>query len=130
MARILVVDDEEMDRVLERSILEEAGHELLFANDGDHALRVYREERVDLVITDLAMPKVNGLRLIKRLLEEDSAAKVIAVSGVSPEQLPRAQDLGAAATLYKPLEREELLETVERVLLGPSRGGWEDVWAP
>ena len=53
MARILVVDDEEMDRMLERSILESAGHELVYAADGEAALTVCRESLVDLVVTDL-----------------------------------------------------------------------------
>ena len=129
MARILIVDDEELDRVLERSILEDAGHELLFASDGQAALQLYREEEVDLVITDLAMPRINGLRLIRMLLEEDPDARVIAVSGVSPEQLPTAEDLGARGTLFKPLDRDVLLDSVEAVLRG-SEVSWEDMWGP
>jgi len=129
MARILIVDDEEMDRLLGRTILQDAGHELLFAQDGDAALKTYREEEVDLVVTDLAMPNLNGLRLIRTLRDEDPDARIIAVSGVSPEQLPRAKDLGASRTLFKPLSREALLEAVEEVLDedGPD---WEAIWGP
>lgn len=129
MARILIVDDEEQDRVLERSILEDAGHELLFASDGQAALQLYREEEVDLVITDLAMPRLNGLRLIRMLLEEDPDARVIAVSGVSPEQLPTAEEFGALGTLFKPLDRDVLLERVEAVLRD-SEVSWDDMWGP
>ena len=69
MARILVVDDEEMDRVLNRTILENAGHYLLFAANGETALRMCRVEDVELVVTDLAMPDFNGLRFIRELRE-------------------------------------------------------------
>ena len=50
MARILIVDDDEMDRLMERSMLDGLGHTLLFASDGDTALSVYQKQEVDLVI--------------------------------------------------------------------------------
>lgn len=116
MARILVVDDEEMDRTLSKAVLEDAGHELLYAANGAVALRIYENQDIDLVITDLAMPELNGLLLIKELREHDPVAKVIAVTGVSPSHLERAEALGAAATLRKPYTREALLEAVTEVL--------------
>jgi CheY-like chemotaxis protein len=125
MARILIVDDEESDRLFERSILEQAGHELLFASDGEHALRVFREHPVDVVVTDLAMPHLNGLQLIRSLLEEDEHARIIAVSGVSPEQLPTAEDLGAERTLFKPVDPGKLLRTVDELLDED-----DDPWGP
>ena len=69
MAKILIVDDEEMDRVMERSMLDGLGHTLLFASDGEVALSLYQKEEPDLVITDLAMPELNGLRLIQEIME-------------------------------------------------------------
>lgn len=118
MARILIVDDDEFDRVLGAWILEDSGHEVLFAADGAAALELYESEEIDLVITDLVMPELNGLRLIKALVELDHSAKIIAISGVSPEQLPRAQDLGAVFTLPKPMKRSQVLDVVERALRG------------
>ena len=60
MAKILLVDDEEMERVLGKAILEKEGHELFFAADGEAALAVCRETKIELIITDLAMPDFNG----------------------------------------------------------------------
>lgn len=129
MARILIVDDDEMDRVLGRAILQDAGHELLFASDGEAALRLFRDNDVELVLTDLAMPNLNGLRLIRELRELDPAVKVIAVSGMSPEQLPSAEDFGAVKTFFKPLDPSALLETVEAIL-DEDEVDWENVWGP
>lgn len=127
MARILIVDDEEMDRFFESSILEGAGHELLFAPHGQAALKLWRNQPLDLVITDLAMPELNGLRLIKAIREEDPGARIIAISGVAADQLDLAENFGAMKTLYKPVSREDLLGAVSEVL---ARSAYtdEDPW--
>ncbi len=120
MARILVVDDEELDRVLIRSILESEGHQLLFAADGEAAYKTCRDTDVDVVITDLAMPRVNGLRLIRELREAYFDMPIIAVSGWAADQLDLAQDYGADLTLFKPLDGERL-QTAVRQSLQPKR---------
>ena len=116
MARILIVDDEEMDRLLGRTVLEAAGHEILYAANGEIALRVYESQEIDVVITDLAMPNVDGLLLIEQILAVDKRAPIIVVSGVKPGHLERAADLGAAATIQKPYEPEDLLDAVNSAL--------------
>jgi len=128
VARILVVDDEESDRTRGRAILEGAGHEVLFAPDGEAALRIYRKQAIDLVITDLAMPNLNGLRLIEQLREQDGRALIIAVSGVSPEQFDRARALGAVATMAKPFSPAELLQAVGDALDTSYTPPPDDLW--
>jgi CheY-like chemotaxis protein len=128
MARILLVDDEEMDRTFGRAILEDAGHELFYASNGEVALRTYRNQGIDLVVTDLAMPGLNGLRLIQQLRELDGQALVIAVTGVSPEQLERAEALGAAVTLRKPYAPETLLKAVQQLLDSTIQRPPDDLW--
>jgi len=128
MAKILVVDDEEMDRVFERAILESAGHELFYAHDGAVALKICKESSVDLVITDLAMPDFNGLRLIKELRSEGVTVPIIAVSGWAADQLDLAENYGANLALVKPLDGSDLLEAVEDMLdVGKVRDR-EDPW--
>jgi CheY-like chemotaxis protein len=128
MARILLVDDEEMDRTLARSVLEDAGHELYYASDGASALRAYRSRDIEIVVTDLAMPNLNGLRLIEELRELDHRALIIAVTGVSPEQLERARELGAARTMRKPYAPEQLRAAVEELLEGTVQRPPDDLW--
>jgi two-component system response regulator AtoC len=116
MAKILIVDDDEVDRVKESSILQAAGHETLFAPHGQAALKMWEKQKIDLIITDLAMPELNGLRLIQAIREEDPSARIIAISGVAPEQLDMAEDFGAMRTLFKPVDPEEFTRVVEEVL--------------
>jgi CheY-like chemotaxis protein len=101
MARILIVEDEAMDRVLLGEALEGAGHELLFAPDGKVALRLWRESKVDLVVTDIVMPELDGLSLLEALKAEDPEVIVIAVSGITARDLNKAARHGAYAILTK-----------------------------
>ena len=116
MARILVVDDDPLDLMILDSLLTAEGHELVFSEDGASALALYTRQEFDLVVTDLVMPRLNGLRLIKEIIRQNPNAAIIAISGMSPEQLPRARDYGAVQTLAKPIDRDELLATIEEAL--------------
>ncbi len=116
MAKILIVDDEESDRLLVQAILERAGHETFFAEDGEEALREYALHGIDLVVTDLQMPEVHGFELITILREFAKPPAVIAVSGTGPFQLHMAEALGAKYTLQKPLNPKLLLTAVDDAL--------------
>ena len=115
MANILIVDDEEMDRFLEAQIIEDAGHTPFFAVDGETAMTMYKENDIALVITDLRMPKVDGLSLIRGLLAHDPEAAIIAVSSHA-QHLGKAEEYGAIVGLVKPVEPQDLIETVQEVL--------------
>ena len=116
MAKILVVDWEEEERVYLWSVLEKAGHELLFAADGQAALKVWGERDVDLVITELYLPELNGLRLIKELMARDPYGLIVAISDISADQLDLAEDYGACRILYKPVAPRQLLSAVDDAL--------------
>lgn len=128
MATILIVDDEEIDRAFIRDILEPEGHQLLFASDGGTAHEICKGGGIDLAITDLAMPKFNGLRFIRELREGGFLIPVIAVSGWAKDQLDLALQYGADLVLTKPLDKGGLLRSVDEALSvqgGPSR---KDPW--
>jgi len=116
MPRILIVDDEESDRLLVEAILVRAGYETVVAPTGEEAFRSFLDTGIDVVITDLQMPDVHGFELITILREFDPAPAVIAVSGTGAIQLHMAESLGARWTLQKPLNPELLLDAVERAL--------------
>ena len=118
MARILIVDDEEMDRVLLAEVLNAAGHEPFFASDGRSALKVWRGSSFDLVVTDMVMPELDGLGLLEALQAEDPGVRVIAISGTTAKGLNKAGLLGAHAILTKPVDPSELLEEIERAVKG------------
>ncbi len=115
MANILIVDDEEADRLLEGRVIVEAGHTPFFAGDGASAMQMYKENDIALVITDLRMPRVDGLSLIRGIIAHDPYAAIIAVSGLA-QHLETAEEYGAVAGLVKPVEPEDLIETVQEIL--------------
>ena len=121
MARILVVDDVEADRVVEQAILESAGHEVIALEGGEDALRRQLEGGVDLVITDLQMPDVHGFELITILRDLVPSPPVVAVSGTGQVQLHMAKQFGATVTLEKPVDRDRLLQAVETALSAGAR---------
>lgn len=122
MAKILIVDDEEGDRLLAQAILERAGHETHFAHDGEEALRQYALRGVDLVLTDLQMPEVHGFELISVLRDFEKPPALVVVSGTGQFQLHMAEALGAKYTLSKPLDPELLIDAVDRALAEASAG--------
>jgi len=128
MALILVADWDETDRVQMWTILEKAGHELLFAKDGKQAATIWEKNPIDLVITELLMPELSGLRLIRELVEKDSRARIIAISLENADMLDLAEDFGAAKILYKPVSPENLLQAVEETLEGYRPPTGDDAW--
>jgi CheY-like chemotaxis protein len=118
VAKILVVDWEEEERIYLWAVLEDAGHELMFAGDGQAALDVWDQNDIDLVLTELYLPELNGLRLIKALIQRDPDVLIVAISDISADQLDLAEDYGACHYLFKPVEPEALLATVNKALRG------------
>jgi CheY-like chemotaxis protein len=112
MARLLVVDDDEADRIVLRTILERATHQVWVAQDGAEALSAFQGNRIEVVITDLQMSNVHGLELITILRELSPRPGIIAISGTGESQLDMARLLGASHTLQKPVRPDLLLSAV------------------
>ena len=116
MAKILIVDDEEGDRLIAQAILARAGHETFFAHDGEDALRQYALQGIEVVLTDLQMPEVHGFELISVLRDFKEPPALVVMSATGQFQLHMAEALGAKFTLQKPLDAELLVDAVERAL--------------
>jgi CheY-like chemotaxis protein len=121
MAKVLVVDDEELVCSLLVDMLEAEGHQVRTAGDGRQALAAMRQEVPDLLITDLIMPEKEGLELITTLRQRGIGMKILAISGgsrfVDPvDQLKAARLLGADLCMAKPIEYPEFLAVVSRLL--------------
>ena len=117
--RIMVVEDEEAVRKITVKILERMGYEVMVAQDGLEALRLLEREPVALVVTDVVMPKMGGVALMKALRERGDDAKVLFVSGYS-EDTAALQGLGgeARAFLQKPFSPAVLAGKVRDILDG------------
>jgi DNA-binding NarL/FixJ family response regulator len=115
--RILLVDDEALVRYALEAGLRPNGFEILHAGDGDEALDVLSSGQVDLVVTDLAMPRREGIETIIEIRRRFPGVKVIALSGVfGGHYLAMARQLGADAALSKPVPTEILRRTISEVL--------------
>jgi DNA-binding response OmpR family regulator len=116
--RVLLIEDDEFFRVYARSVLESAGHEVVSAGGGREGLRLFRESGADLVVTDVFMPDVDGLDVLRRLAAESPGVRILAVSGGGRggkmDMLPVATLFGAAGVLHKPFSGEELLAAVDQ----------------
>lgn len=119
-ARILVVDDSITTRSLEKSILEAYGYRVRVAVDGVEALRVLRDERVELVISDIEMPQMDGFGLLEAIKGDQSLRDipVIIVSSLErAEDQERGLALGADAYIVKrTFDQRELLQTIQQIL--------------
>lgn len=116
-SRILIVDDDPGLRRIMQIQLEEAGHQVIAASDGNQALAAVEESHPSLVITDLRMPGLNGLELLKKLraIRADLTVIIITAFG-SIQTAVEAMKAGAYDYLTKPIDYDELLRVVDRAL--------------
>ena len=116
MARILVIDDETPIRELICFALDNSGHQVSDASSGDEAMALNRAAPADIIITDISMPKTDGLEIIRILREEFPATKIIAISGVLSSEpgdnLYTATRAGADMAFAKPFDVFEMAEAV------------------
>jgi DNA-binding NarL/FixJ family response regulator len=117
---VLLADDHSIVRRGLRSLLEEAGHTVIAeASDGLEAVRLSEEHRPDLLILDIAMPKLNGIEVAARTQKQDRPPGVIILSMHTDESyIIRALTAGARAYLLKNATDEDLLPAVRAVAAG------------
>lgn len=119
---IVVAEDHEDIRYVLQRTLERAGHAVVTAVDGVEALQVVRQHQPDVVVTDVDMPRMNGLDLC-RTIRGDADLRHIPVVLISGGLLPgdaRAAEAGASATLLKPFMPAQLLACIADLLPEPA----------
>jgi CheY-like chemotaxis protein len=120
VASILLVDDNNALRTVISRGLKLAGHDVYAASDGKAALAILPKVTYDVVLTDIVMPEMEGLELIRSIRKINPGAKIVAMSGggrgTADEYLALAKSFGASATIEKPFQLEELTRTIEAVL--------------
>jgi CheY-like chemotaxis protein len=115
MAQILIAEDNDADRLLLGAVLEEAGHDLHFAEDGEEALTIYAKNPIDVVVTDIMMARKDGVELIMVLRKLNPDVAIIAVSGKGRTGLGFAELAGAQKIMAKPVDRDELIRAVREM---------------
>ena len=117
--RILVVDDQQNIARIVSMMLENKGYQTMWAADGAEALRMAKSENPDLILLDVMLPKLDGLKVC-RLLKFDPRHRHIAIvlltAKASPGDKDAGREAGADHYLEKPFQPVQLLQVVERLL--------------
>jgi len=122
--RILLAEDDEDVRLSLRLTLEAAGYQVDEVPDGESALARLGEQGFDLLLTDLWMPNIGGVDLLKQIRTAHRGLRVVVISGGGGPSAPLdfsdalARTWGADAVLHKPVTKNTLLGEVERILAG------------
>ncbi len=117
MASLLIADDQMAVRVLLKSILSRAGHYILLAENGVEALKLLNEHpEIELLITDLDMPEMDGMTLLEELKNNTTLIKLVVTAQGRPEYRQRLEELGSAGLIEKPVNGPRLTQTVQQLL--------------
>ncbi len=115
--RILVVDDESIVRVSCKRILEPEGFLVDIAADGYEAIELIKRQPYNIIITDLKMPKMDGLEVLQWIKKNSPASKVVVITGFStPEIAERSAEAGATKYLEKPFTPETLISVIQSAI--------------
>ncbi|OGW52466.1 MAG: hypothetical protein A2Z46_05485 [Nitrospirae bacterium RBG_19FT_COMBO_55_12] len=115
--KILVVDDDEFSLKLMEKLLALAGYTVSMARNGAQALDLLAREQFALLITDLNMPRIGGLRLLEDVKKKyHIPAIVVTASDIDSDTQRRSYSLGALRFIIKPVDRDELMSAVGEIL--------------
>jgi DNA-binding response OmpR family regulator len=119
MKHFLVIDDDALVRESIQLMLNDSDYKVDLAEDGVQGIKLFKQNKYDVVITDIIMPNKEGFETISELKRINDSVKIIAISGGSRNgigaYLPIAENLGAKAILYKPFDESELIQTINAV---------------
>lgn len=120
MAKILIVDDEEDVRNLFKDVLTEGGYEVDVAADGKECLIKLRKEKFDLILMDMFMPGMSGRETFEKIVNDpvlkDNKVAFLTVADLGEKGKKELEYLGAVDYINKPVENEELLARVKKIL--------------
>ena len=117
MAKILIVDDDPKILIVIQRLLEAKGHECVTAENGVKALELVKGDVFNLIITDMRMPNMDGLTLLRKLKKDEPFIPVILITAyASNETAIESVKRGVFDYVVKPFQTKDLLATVERAL--------------
>jgi two-component system, NtrC family, response regulator AtoC len=129
--QVLIVDDEPNLRKILSAQLSRDGYDVLTAEDGEQGLTQLREHHIDLVITDLKMPRVDGMTLLKRALEEEPELPVVMITAHGTiDTAVEALKRGAFDFVTKPFDKDEVRQIVAKALRTRELGGADATSTP
>ena len=125
MAKILLIEDQSFTATIIETVLKKAGHIVTVAKDGERGLAAFDADRPDVVITDILLPGMDGLEVIREIQSRVPGFPVVALTGGGKtglyDYLDKARALGAVDVFRKPVTAEQLLGAIARCMdLNPS----------
>lgn len=130
MAKILLVEDDDLVRDMLVQTLQRANHQVESANNGEEATAILQKSEPDIMVTDLIMPKKSGITLISEVKDKHPNMEIIAISGggrLDPTgYLDLSESLGATVSFEKPIDNAALLMAIDLLLHSKSKSGIPD----
>jgi PAS domain S-box-containing protein len=115
--KILLVDDEQAITSSLKKFLESSGHRVTASLKAKDGLGYFKKEKFDLILTDIAIPDMDGIELIKRIKEKDKNSKIIVITGhILKEKEEKAKEAGADEVLIKPFRNEILTAAISKLI--------------
>jgi len=115
--KILIVDDDLRIREMLYNLLSKKGYKVLTAPSGEEALNMTRQEKPDLVLLDIKMPKMDGIETLRKIRDFDSGIKIVMLTGMDSIELERqARSAGASGFLRKELDLVLIVKAVDEIL--------------
>jgi two-component system, response regulator, stage 0 sporulation protein F len=125
MAKILLVEDDDLVRDMLTQILQRASHTVVCATNGEEAAQYLKNETPDIMVTDIIMPKKSGITLISEVKNRHPNLEIIAISGggrLDPTgYLDLSESLGASVSFEKPIDNTALLMAIDLLLHGKEK---------
>jgi DNA-binding NtrC family response regulator len=122
MAKILLVEDDDLVRDMLTQVLERASHTVTCAANGEEATECLKKEEPDIMVTDIIMPKKSGITLISEVKHRHPNLEIIAISGggrLDPiGYLDLSETLGASVSFEKPIDNTALIMAIDLLLHG------------
>ena len=116
MARILIIEDDESVLMVLRDTLKFFGHEIVSARDGEEGVRLFREEKSDIIITDFYLPRKTGLEVIRELRQDYPDLGIIVYTAYDPSILDEATEAGAQYAFEKPFHLSTIQNAINSLL--------------
>jgi len=117
MAKLLIVDDEKDVVLVLKDFFVSKGHRVLTAFNGTEAMKLLKEESINLILLDIQMPDINGIDILKEIKKKDASVKTVVLTGFSDEYKEEIERIGCDAFLTKPFSINTLISVVESLLV-------------
>lgn len=117
MPKLLIIDDEKPTLSMFRLFLTALGYEVLTAENGLEGIELFKKESPPIVLTDIKMPGIDGLEVLKQIKNISPKTEVIVITGHGDVDLAKeAMDLNASGFIHKPIDRKSLEEALNKAI--------------